>query len=1098
MRINSSALANAHARKSPRLRRAALSVCEMMEQRVLLSISFLANPYTTPANRTDVPLGTLSGFAPVEPMLRVNPADPANLVASSHNGARLTTNGGATFSGGFSFAVPPGTNTSGGDTDMAYDSAGRLYWINLRGNGTTGISVSRINPATGASFSSVLVSNGPSDDKGFITCDATATSPFANNVYVIWTRFAATVDVFFSRSTDLGLTWSAPMQLSSSATEGFVWPSDVNVAPNGDVYVAYHANPGTGTSGRVIVRRSTNGGVSFAAGVNAFAPGQADLTFNVQTSGGTIPGTQFWTQGSVQPWVLPDPSRPGNVYVVTNDDPNNIFGNGDNGDIVFSRSTNNGASWTTSTISAGPGGSFQLFPSASIDRFGDIVVAWYDNRRGLTNGAGRFLLDVMATYSRDGGLTWAPEFMVNDASNPFDPDPGAVNRFAGPPPTTRIGEYFGSDLFGGTAHLAWNGNSFSGATPVGHQVWYNDFAISGTLGITGDDTGVSNDTITLQTLAGNASYFEVLVNGVRQYAGLKTAITGITINGLGGNDTINLTDTPAGIPVTVNGGVGNDIINIGNGNLDALATSITVDGGTDTDTVNINDSTATFNDTYTVTSSTLSRIAFTLNYLNLESLALSSETGSNLYNINSTSLGTTLSITDNGGIDVFNVGAGNLDNLPGPVVINAGALVDSINVNDNGASFSDTYTINATSITRIIFGGLTFANAENVTLNAETGSNSITINGMSSTVALVVNGNDGNDTFIQGVQDLNNNWLGDCTINGGNDTDLIVLNDNGDLTAGEYTITPTTFQITAGVTTHAFVYGTVEGIQWTTNTQGTPIQINGTAAGTPVTINANAGTDTINVKETAVGAPVSILSSTGDDAVNVNTDGGGSATALFVETQRIGALTIAAGGTAQLTVGLSKVLSMTSVSVTGAARLDLTDNDAIVDYTGGSPLAAVRGLLASGYNAALWNGNGINSAVAASNAAKTTALGISEAPAGGGTFSGVTVDGTALLIKYTWYGDANLSGDVDTIDFNLVAANFGGGNKHWALGDFNYDTVVDTVDFNLLAANFGSAGLAPAPGVAYVPPAPLPQAPRQPAPDYSLVSDVFGTDRILA
>ena len=73
----------------------------------------------------------------------------------------------------------------------------------------------------------ISFSNGPSDDKGFIAADATATSPFANNVYVVWTRFAATTDVWFSRSVNQGLTWSPPIQLSNSGVEGFVWPAPV-------------------------------------------------------------------------------------------------------------------------------------------------------------------------------------------------------------------------------------------------------------------------------------------------------------------------------------------------------------------------------------------------------------------------------------------------------------------------------------------------------------------------------------------------------------------------------------------------------------------------------------------------------------------------------------------------------------------------------------------------------------------------------------------------------------------------------------------------------------------------------------------------------
>jgi hypothetical protein len=41
------------------------------------------------------------------------------------------------------------------------------------------------------------------------------------------------------------------------------------------------------------------------------------------------------------------------------------------------------------------------------------------------------------------------------------------------------------------------------------------------------------------------------------------------------------------------------------------------------------------------------------------------------------------------------------------------------------------------------------------------------------------------------------------------------------------------------------------------------------------------------------------------------------------------------------------------------------------------------------------------------------------------TFAGQTVDSTAVLIKYTWSGDANLDGIANLADFNLMASNFG-------------------------------------------------------------------------
>ena len=58
-----------------------------------------------------------------------------------------------------------------------------------------------------------------------------------------------------------------------------------------------------------------------------------------------------------------------------------------------------------------------------------------------------------------------------------------------------------------------------------------------------------------------------------------------------------------------------------------------------------------------------------------------------------------------------------------------------------------------------------------------------------------------------------------------------------------------------------------------------------------------------------------------------------------------------------------------------------------------------------------------------------------------------------MLLAYVYSGDANLDHAVDTIDFNLLASNFGGA-AGWSGGNFNYDNVVDTIDFNLLAANF--------------------------------------------
>ena len=64
---------------------------------------------------------------------------------------------------------------------------------------------------------------------------------------------------------------------------------------------------------------------------------------------------------------------------------------------------------------------------------------------------------------------------------------------------------------------------------------------------------------------------------------------------------------------------------------------------------------------------------------------------------------------------------------------------------------------------------------------------------------------------------------------------------------------------------------------------------------------------------------------------------------------------------------------------------------------------------------------------------------------------------TSVLVKYTYYGDANLDGTVNALDFNALANGYGQtpGSNVWSQGDFNYDGTVNSSDFALLAANYG-------------------------------------------
>jgi hypothetical protein len=178
---------------------------------------------------------------------------------------------------------------------------------------------------------------------------------------------------------------------------------------------------------------------------------------------------------------------------------------------------------------------------------------------------------------------------------------------------------------------------------------------------------------------------------------------------------------------------------------------------------------------------------------------------------------------------------------------------------------------------------------------------------------------------------------------------------------------------------------------------------------------------------------------------------GGAVTATHVREDSLsvqGALQILPQG------GDEGVSRLASLSIDGG-RLNVTNNAIVLDYTGASPAASVLAMIQSARQSGGWSGSGLTSSLAD---ASHRAIGLAEASTLFGTFPatflGQTVDATSVLIRFTSYGDANLDGSVDTIDFNLLAAHFSHAGE-WRDGDFNYDTSVDSIDFNLLAANFG-------------------------------------------
>lgn len=148
------------------------------------------------------------------------------------------------------------------------------------------------------------------------------------------------------------------------------------------------------------------------------------------------------------------------------------------------------------------------------------------------------------------------------------------------------------------------------------------------------------------------------------------------------------------------------------------------------------------------------------------------------------------------------------------------------------------------------------------------------------------------------------------------------------------------------------------------------------------------------------------------------------------------------------------------LTLAGNGTIDIGGNGLIVDYTGSSPINTINSQIASAYNNGAWNGVGIDSSVIDSNPGSQIGFGESSqlVGAGGGTWVETPVDGSAVLIRTTLGGDANLSRVVDFNDLLIVAQNYGTTGKLFTQGNFNYSSN-GSVDFNdllILAQNYGN------------------------------------------
>jgi fibronectin-binding autotransporter adhesin len=164
-------------------------------------------------------------------------------------------------------------------------------------------------------------------------------------------------------------------------------------------------------------------------------------------------------------------------------------------------------------------------------------------------------------------------------------------------------------------------------------------------------------------------------------------------------------------------------------------------------------------------------------------------------------------------------------------------------------------------------------------------------------------------------------------------------------------------------------------------------------------------------------------------------------------------LTVASGAKMTVDRGAGSRITVELGSLSNSGTINLENNWLIVhnpnQTAADNTTAAIFTQLQNGFAGGTWAGG-------------TSPSIISSGPNGAAGSSlytlGEVESGTDVLVKYAYYGDADLTGHVDGTDYSLIDTGFGsaGALTGWQNGDFNYDGHIDGSDYSLIDNAFNT------------------------------------------
>ncbi len=330
-----------------------------------------------------------------ENMVYANVSNPMNIVvnyndhnANQYSGTSVSNDGGATFT---ELSPPPfasGHGSNFGDPIVVYNAKlGKFFAGDLVTScGGFGIGVWTSTDGTTWTAGS-CAHNGGSDDRESMWVDNEPTSGTYGRMYVSWNDFTVGVGALSVTHTDDGVTWTTPVRV----VNGSVFIRDVQITgspmgasryegANSTVFIAGMDEGGGGCANRTnMMYKSLDGGVTWTTSVMgaSFKPICDALCSSNSYFAQVNPIIRHMGWG--EPGVGPN----GVVHYVFA----GLGTNGDPGDVFYTKSTDNGVTWSTARkINGTQDAQFktQWMPSLSVDAAGGVTVAWYDRRKATS------------------------------------------------------------------------------------------------------------------------------------------------------------------------------------------------------------------------------------------------------------------------------------------------------------------------------------------------------------------------------------------------------------------------------------------------------------------------------------------------------------------------------------------------------------------------------------------------------------------------------------------------------------------------------------------------------------------------------------------